>query len=464
MTNITNAWVKTLEYFQKNHSDDYQLWIMYLNFVQYQKRNKTLILSVSNPITKDTIVERYSQKVADIFAEFYGEDQVYVQIQISEDQNIFEDQKTTNNNKAKEKKAYHKNTKALVSNKNYIVDLNPKFTFDRFVTGPNSELAYSASIFIAQNPGKEYNPFFIYGGVGLGKTHLMQAIGNFVLKNRSDLSVIYATVENYLNDYIVALQNRKLNNFRAKYREADVLLLDDIQFLEKKEQTQEELFHTFNKLYQDNKQIVFTCDKPPKELKMIQERLITRFSWGLVTDIKQPGLEIRKAIVTKKLEELNLSQYVDQDMIDFLAENITTNIRDIESAILKIKSLVQLAGKTLSIEVLKNNLSDLLTPLRAQQRKINCENIQREVSSYYRINVSDLKSSKRTKEISFPRQMSMYLCKELLNLSFSEIGKAFGGRDHSTVVASCKKIEKEIKKNPSIRNDYEELLKVFSTF
>jgi chromosomal replication initiator protein len=465
MSNTTDAWGKTLKHFQENYPDDYELWIMNLNFLNYSIKKGTLKLAVSNPIIRDSILSRFKNKIEEIFSSFINKDKVELEIHISEEKSIFEEstlEKTGEKKSLKpQKKSYGEK---LVSDKNYTIDINRKFTFNRFVIGSNNQLAHAAAMIVAQFPGKEYNPFFIYGDVGLGKTHLMQAIGNYVLEHKPELNVVYVTVENYLNDYVMAIKNKKLENFRAKYRETDLLLLDDIQFLEKKEQTQEELFHTFNKLHQNNKQIVFTCDKPPKELKKIEERLITRFSWGLVADIKQPDMETRKAIIIKKLEEANLFSYVNSEMIDFLSENITTNIRDIESALLKIKSLVILMDQSLDIPTLENNLSDILTPIRAKQKKLTCEMIQREVANHYHISYSDMKSNKRTKDVSFPRQMAMYLSKNLLKLSFSEIGNEFGGRDHSTVVASCKKVGNEIKKNPSIRNDYEELLKIFSSF
>ncbi len=459
MQNLTSAWGKTLKYFQNNHTSDYTLWIINLNFVKFDKRKKILYLSVSNPFTRDNIIEKFKEKIEQVFSSYIEIEQILLDIIISEEKNLLEE--------ATFNKIEHEKVKEIPKQKNYrrseLPDLNPKYTFERFVVGSNNKLPYAAAELISQNPGKDYNPFFLYGGSGLGKTHLMQAIGNYVIKQRSDLSVVYVTAEQYLNDYIQAMRLRKFDSFRKKYREIDVLLLDDIQFLEGKEKIQEELFNNFNKIYQGNRQIVFTCDKPPKELKQIEDRLITRFSWGLVTDIKQPDIETRKAIIISKIEEVSISKFIETKIIDYLSENITSNIRDIEASINKIKLLV-LSDEPITLELLENNLSDILTPIRARKRLLTCEVIQREVANYFKISYSDMKSKKRTKDVSFPRHMAMFFSKDLLNLSFSEIGNEFGGRDHSTVVASYKKVKIEIKKNPSIRNDYEELLKVFSNF
>lgn len=473
MQNVTAAWGQTIKYFQKNQEEDYNLWIMNLVFHNFSKRNKKLTLAVSNAFVRENIMNKFKEKIESVFSSYMELDSVELEIQISDEKSLLEE--STLKQLLQEEtpeKGYTDTTVPLKSAPHISINLNPKFTFDRFVIGSNSKLAYAAATLIAQKPGEEYNPFFIYGGSGLGKTHLMQAIGNYIHRHRPELRIVYATVEQYMNDYTMALMKGKggsphqnnLPSFRKKYREADILLLDDIQFLEKTDRLQEELFNNFNNVYQGNKQIIFTCDKPPKDLKNVEERLITRFSWGLVTDIKQPDLETRKAIIIQKVEENGLSRFVDTKIIDFLAESIASNIRDIESAVLKMKSLIFLTEEKLSIAILENNLGDILTSIRAKKRQITSEVIQREVANYYHISYSDMKSAKRTKDVSFPRQMAMFLSKELLKLSYSEIGNEFGGRDHSTIVASHKKVSGDIKKNSSTRNDYEELLKIFSNY
>lgn len=465
--NVTLAWTETLKFFQKNQPLDYDMWIILLNFISFKNTTKTLKVSVGNTFTREMINDKFKKKIEEVFSGFIQEEKIELEIIISDQGNVFEEGTVNKiqekNKKPNDIKKQYESVEKLVSDKKYSIDINQKFTFDRFVVGENNKLAYSAATLVSQYPGKEYNPFFIYGGVGLGKTHLMQSIGNAVIKNKPELKVYYATTEQFLNDYVMAIKTGKIENFRAKYRQADVLLLDDIQFLESKDKLQEELFNTFNFLYQNNKQIVFTCDKPPRDLKNIEERILTRLSSGLTVDIKHPELETRKAIVIKKIDENFLSEYITTQMMDYLAENITTNIRDIESAVSKIK-LLSLHYKTITIELLENHLSDILTPIRAKKRNLTPETIQREVANYYKVSYSDMKAQKRTKDISFPRQMAMYLTKEILKYSFSEIGNEFGGRDHSTVVASCKKAKDEIEKNPSIRNDYEELLKILSNF
>lgn len=464
MKNLTNLWGDMLKNLRNRYPSDFDMWLAHLHFVNFDSKKKILKLAVSHVMVQEGILSRFKTQIEDLFSELSGINEISLDIIVSDEENLFTIEKELEKKEEPVKPEKEKKVHRLVSPKTYLVDINSRYTFNRFVVGSNNKLAHAAAVQVSQNPGQEYSPFFIYGGVGLGKTHLMQAIGNYILKNKPELHVIYLTVENYMNDYVIALKNRRMEAFQAKYRKADVLLLDDVQFLEEKEGFQEELFHTFNKLYQNNKQIVFTCDKPPKELKNIQERLVTRLSWGLTIDIKHPDLETRKAIILKKLEENRIAGKVEIPIVDFLAENITTNIRDIESAVLKIHSLIKLANEKITIELLENNLADILTSIRVQKKQITSEIIKKAVANHYQISYTDLISTKRTKEVSFPRQMAMFLSKELLKSSYADIGNEFGGRDHSTVLASYKKIEKEIKKNPSIRNDYEELLKIFSNF
>jgi len=460
MENIVKTWFKVLNIFQQKFPEDYNLWIINLEYIDYNQNEKKIILSVSNKVIIDKINKSFKSELEKILKEVSGEE---IKIEITLKNNTEEDNLFIHKNEKPEIENFS-NIKKIQSNKSYVVDINPKFTFDRFIKSPSNELAFSASVIISQYPGQRYNPFFIYGGVGLGKTHLLQAIANYIIKNKPEIKIIYVTAENYLNDYVNSINKKKIDSFRAKYRSLDVLLLDDVQFLEKdnKEKTQEELFNTFNMLYLNNKQIVFACDKPPKDLKKIEERLINRFSWGLVVDIKQPDLETRKKILNQKLKEINILEKVKDEIIDFLAENITTNVRDLESAVNKIDSLIRITNKEITLELLENEMKDILTTTRAKEKFLSIEDVKKEIAKYYNIEVSELVSSNRNKVVSLPRQMAMFMCQKLLKTTFSQIGKEFGGRDHSTVVLSCKKIEKEIQKNSSIRNDYEELLKRLS--
>ncbi|HOJ49737.1 MAG TPA: chromosomal replication initiator protein DnaA [Spirochaetota bacterium] len=458
MDKIAKNWFKTLNIFQQESPEDYNLWLINIEYVDYKENEKKIILSVTNKVILDKINKSFKSKLENILKQISNED-IKIEILLREnDNNIF-----VHKNEIPKNDDYS-NVKKIQSNRAYILDINPKFVFEKFIKSPNNELAYSASLIIAQNPGQKYNPFFIYGGVGLGKTHLLQAIANYVIKNKPELKVIYVTAENYLNDFVNSINKKKVDSFRAKYRSSDLLLLDDVQFLEKdnKEKTQEELFNTFNMLHLNNKQIVFACDKPPKDLKKIEERLINRFSWGLVVDIKQPDLETRKKIIQEKMKDAGILDKVSIEVIDFLAENITTNVRDIESAVNKIDSIIKITSKNINIELIENEMRDILTTTRAKGKYLSIEDIKKEIAKYYNINLNDLVSPNRNKFVSLPRQMAMFICQKLLKTTFNQIGKEFGGRDHSTVVLSCKKIEKEIQKNPSIRNDYEELLKRLS--
>lgn len=467
MKNLSIVWGEILKYLEKNYPTDYQKWFILLEFDHFDKKNNLLRLKVSNPFVRETILSQYKKIIEEVFCMFTELKEVNIEIVISQENNIFDTNNTNLTSSQKEKQTSRtKNIAPIQSDKNTSTNIYSRFTFERFVVGSNNRLAYSVALHVVQNVSKEYsyNPFFIYGGVGLGKTHLMQAIGNYILKHRPELKVVYSTLENYLNDYVISIQKDKGVSFRNKYRSADFLLLDDIQFLENKDSTQEELFNNFNILYQNNKQIVITSDKPPKELKKIQERLIDRFGCGIVMDIKPPDLETRIEIIKRKMEENNILSDFPVELIVFLAEKITTNIRDLEAAVSKIKSLIQLGGFHITQSLLEEQLSDIFTLNQAKKRNLTCEIIQKEVASFYKIGISDLKSSKRNKEISYARQMAIFLIKELLNLSFVEIGNQFGNRDHSTIINAYRQIKSKIDENQSIRNEYETLIKILSQY
>ena len=308
--------------------------------------------------------------------------------------------------------------------------LNENFTFETFVPGENSIYAYNASISAAKNPGKAYNPILIYGGVGLGKTHLMQALGNFIYSNNEKTKIAYTSAENFTNEFTASLKNQTIDNFKKKYRSLDVLLLDDIQFLEGKEGTQEELFHTFNSIYDKNGQIVFTSDRPIKELKGFTERISSRFSRGLNVDLQPPNYENRLAIIQKKLELLHKS--IPQDVIEYIAKNCQTNVRDIESCITKSIGFAELVGKPLTVEIAQNQLRDTIND--PYSGTITIENIQKVVAEHYNVSVSDLKSKKKDRKFVIPRQISIYICCSLTEYSTTEIGNEFGGRDHTTIM------------------------------
>ena len=337
-------------------------------------------------------------------------------------------------------------------------NLNPKYTFDTFVVGANNNLAHAASLAVAESPGEIYNPLFIYGGVGLGKTHLMHSIGHFILKNNPSAKVLYVTSEKFTNELIDAIRNK--NNFsptefREKYRNNDVLLIDDIQFIIGKESTQEEFFHTFNALYEAKKQIIISSDKPPKEIETLEERLRSRFEWGLTVDIQSPDYETRMAILRKK-EEME-GYNIDNEVIKYIATNIKSNIRELEGALTKIVALSRLDHKEITVELAEEALKDIISP--NDKREVTPELVIQIVADHYGITPLDIASQKRNKEIVFPRQIVMYLCRDMIGTSLQEIGKYLGGRDHTTIIHGIEKISADVNKNESLSNALEILKK-----
>jgi chromosomal replication initiator protein len=319
--------------------------------------------------------------------------------------------------------------------------LNPKYTFDTFVIGAANRFAHAASLAVAELPAKSYNPFFMYGGVGLGKTHLMHAIGHYILEHNPHMKVLYLSSEKFTNEFINAIRDNRGESFRNKYRNIDVLLIDDIQFLAGKEGTQEEFFHTFNALHEEHKQIVISSDRPPKEIPTLEERLRSRFEWGLITDIQPPDLETRIAILRKKAKAENLD--IPNEAMMYIANMIDTNIRELEGALIRIVAYSSLTNQDITAHLAAEALKDILPTGR--NRLITMQDIQQRVGEYYGLKLEDFKARKRTKAIAFPRQIAMYLSRELTDYSLPKIGDAFGGRDHTTVIHAHEKISKQIK-------------------
>ena len=350
--------------------------------------------------------------------------------------------------------------RALEVNRQVIqnANLNPRYTFDSFVVGANNNLAHAASLAVAESPGEIYNPLFIYGGVGLGKTHLMHSIGHFILKNNPQAKVLYVTSEKFTNELIDAI--RKKNNistteFREKYRNNDILLIDDIQFIIGKESTQEEFFHTFNSLYEAKKQIIISSDKPPKEIETLEERLRSRFEWGLTVDIQSPDYETRMAILRKK-EELE-GYNIDNEVIKYIATNVKSNIRELEGALTKIVALSKLNKQEITIELAEEALKDLISP--NETKEVTPELIIQVVADHFGITPLDISSQKRNKEVVFPRQIVMFLCRSMTDTPLQAIGKYLGGRDHTTIIHGYEKIGADMDKNESLRNTIEILKK-----
>lgn len=340
-------------------------------------------------------------------------------------------------------------------------NLNPRYTFDTFVVGANNNLAHAASLAVAESPGEIYNPLFIYGGVGLGKTHLMHSIAHFILKNNPKAKILYVTSEKFTNELIDAIRNKNnisTTEFREKYRNNDVLLIDDIQFIIGKESTQEEFFHTFNALHEAKKQIIISSDKPPKEIETLEERLRSRFEWGLTVDIQSPDYETRMAILRKK-EELE-GYNIDNEVIKYIATHIKSNIRELEGALTKIVALSKLNKKEITLELAEEALKDLISPNAV--REITPELIINVVADHYKIQPSDITSSKRNKEVVYPRQIVMYLCRHMTNTSLQAIGKELGGKDHTTIIHGADKITAELVDNEALANTIEILKKKIS--
>lgn len=337
--------------------------------------------------------------------------------------------------------------------------LNMDFTFDRFVEGKSNQLAHAAAQQVAENPGGAYNPLFIYGGVGLGKTHLMHAVGHALQDKNPNAKVLYVHSERFVQDMVKALQLNAISDFKRFYRSLDVLLIDDIQFFAKKDRSQEEFFHTFNSLLEGRHQMILTCDRYPKEIEGLEERLKSRFGWGLTVGVEPPELETRVAILMKKAQQMNLN--LTDDVAFFIAQKLRSNVRELEGALKRISASAKFRGTTnIDLNFIKETLKDLLA---LQSRQVSIENIQRVVADYYKMKVSDLSSKRRTRSVARPRQIAMALSKELTNHSLPEIGERFGGRDHTTVLHACRKVKELQETNEDVREDFKNLLRTLST-
>jgi len=326
-------------------------------------------------------------------------------------------------------------------------NLNPKYTFEEFVLGSSNQFACAAAMAVANNPATTYNPLFIYGGVGLGKTHLVTAIGNAILKNNPEMKVCYYTSEKFMNELINSLRYAKMDEFRNKFRSMDVLLIDDVQFIAGKERTQEEFFHTFNALYDSHKQIVVTSDKFPKEIPGLEERLRSRFEWGLIADIQAPDMETKQAILKMKAEQNGIG--LPEEVAYFLANSVSSNVRELEGYLVRIGAYASLTATPVTLEMAQEVLKDILIE---KKRELSIEEIQKRVANHYGIKIADIKSSKRMKALVLPRQIAMYLARQLTSYSYPEIGDRFGGKDHSTIIHAIKKIEKNMEEDFQLRS------------
>lgn len=341
---------------------------------------------------------------------------------------------------------------------NYHSYLNPSFIFENFVEGKSNQLARAAALQVAENPGKAYNPLFLYGGVGLGKTHLMHAVGNLISKNKASAKVLYLHSERFVADMVKALQRNEMNNFKRYYRSVDALLIDDIQFFAGKDRSQEEFFHTFNSLLDGQQQIILTCDRYPKEINGLEERLKSRFGWGLTVSVEPPELETRVAILMSKAEQSGV--HVPPEVAFFIAKRIQSNVRELEGALKRVIANAHFTGHAITLDFAREALKDLLA---LQAKLVSIENIQKTVAEYYKLKVAELLSKRRSRFVARARQVAMTLAKELTNHSLPEIGEAFGGRDHTTVLHACRKIKELMISEIEMKEDYMNLLRILST-
>ncbi len=414
----------------------YETWIQSLELKSVN--DNIIVLIATNSFQRDAIENKYLDLITNTF-NYITNKKCKVFIKLDSEEIDSQVQMPT-----------IKNNKVLMNS-----GLNPTYTFNSFVVGNNNKFAQAAAMGVAETPGSKYNPFFIYGGVGLGKTHLMHSIGNQILANNPNLNVLYVTSENFTNQLINALKDQATEKFREKYRNIDVLLIDDIQFIANKKSTQEEFFHTFNALYEAGKQIVLSSDKPPKDIELLEDRLKSRFDWGLIADISSPDYETRLAILRKKTQIDNI--IIDDGILSEIATRIDTNIRELEGTIKKLIATASLTGSPITMEMTEKAINDIVS---LQDKVISSDYIQEVVGKYFDVSPQDLKGSKRSNDVTFPRQIAMYLCRNVAQMSLPQIGNDFGKRDHTTVMHACNKIEKEIKTNSNTKMIVESVKKI----
>lgn len=415
-----SLWQEILEEIQKKLSKpSFDTWLKSTRATVFSE--DTLIICAPTIFAKEWLENRYTKMIRDTVFEHLGRQ---VTVQIIEQEEVREVAPTP----AIQRVAIQEDALPHM--------MNPKYTFETFVIGPGNRFAHAASLAVAEDPAKAYNPLFLYGGVGLGKTHLMHAIGHYVLEHNPGTRVLYISSEKFTNEFINAIRDNRGESFRNKYRNIDVLLIDDIQFLAGKEQTQEEFFHTFNALHEERKQIIISSDRPPKEIPTLEDRLRSRFEWGLTTDIQPPDLETRIAILRKKAKAENLE--IPNEAMVYIANQIDTNIRELEGALIRVVAYSSLVNADITTHLASEALKDILPSRRP--KVITIEDIQQKVSSYYNLKTEELRARKRTRAVAFPRQIAMYISRELTDFSLPKIGEAFGGRDHTTVIHAHEKI------------------------
>lgn len=403
----------------------FDTWIKNLELVG--KEGNTYIIAVTSNVHKDSINSRYYDLILNTF-KYITNSECEINLVLAE--NAIKQAEIIANDSVDAISGYSSSS------------LNPKYTFDTFVVGNSNRFAHAAALAVAEAPATSYNPLFLYGGVGLGKTHLMHSIGNAILKKNNSSKVLYVTSEKFTNHLINAIKDNKTEEFRNTYRNVDVLLIDDIQFIAGKERIQEEFFHTFNTLHESGKQIIISSDRPPKEMKLLEDRLKSRFEWGLIADISNPDYETRLAILRKKAQFDNIT--IDDMILSNIATKIDSNIRELEGVLNKMIAKASLTHTPLTMEMAEKAINDIISQ---KEKIVSPDYIQEVVAKYFNLNPKDLKSSKRSNDLAYPRQIAMYLCRDIAQMQLARIGDSFGKRDHTTVMHACRKIESEIKEN-----------------
>lgn len=437
-SSLSSLWRQTLDKLESELSKpSFETWLSSTELLEI--KGDTLIISVPNEFAKDWLESKYAPLIRSAIQPILGRN-VGLRFIIPDPlDNLHESPEILSPVKAETSTVF----------------LNPKYSFDTFVIGNSNRFAHAASLAVAESPAKSYNPLFIYGGVGLGKTHLMHAIGNFVLHRFPKTKVLYVSSEKFTNEMIDSIREKTQIEFRNHYRKVDILLIDDIQFLAGKEGTQEEFFHTFNALYEANKQIIISSDRPPKEIPTLEDRLRSRFEWGLITDIQPPDLETRIAILRKKAKIENLQ--IPNDVMVYIANKIQSNIRELEGALIRVIAYASLNSTPLNSEVAAIALKDILPA--ENTKPIEISSIQQVVADYFHLPLSDFKAKKRTQAVAFPRQIAMYLAREMTDSSLPKIGEEFGGRDHTTVLHACDKITEILSQDPQLEKRINEIIR-----
>ena len=446
---MSKLWDDTLSHLELNLSPQhFSTWIKPLKLVKIEQ--DMVYLEVPNRFVLDWVKENYSKliqkKLSDLSAVSY---------RLHFDVSNQATEKLPRTTPVVEKPVAVAAKKSIINNTHTSdLNLNRKYTFEEFVSGSSNQFAYAAAMAVASNPATTYNPLFIYGGVGLGKTHLVNAIGNAILKKSPQMRICYYTSEKFMNELINSLRYNRMDEFRNKFRSMDVLLIDDIQFIAGKERTQEEFFHTFNALYESHKQIIVTSDKFPKDIPGLEERLRSRFEWGLIADIQAPDVETKLAILKMKAEQNSIN--LPEDVALFLANSICNNVRELEGYLIRIGAYASLTSVPVSLEMARDVLKDILIE---RNRELSVEEILKKVSLHFNIKVSDIKSAKRLKAVVLPRQIAMYISRQLTSSSYPEIGDRFGGKDHSTIIHAIRKIEKLMEEDFQLKSTIDNLKK-----